>query len=109
MSKPNPIEAIYARIPAVTGCRKCGCCCGPILMSDAERRAIRQATGRRFRPSIKCMFLRQHKCTIYEHRPAICRMQGTADWLPCPFGAHAEWTLTRAEGSEILDALEDLK
>jgi len=35
--------------------------------------------------SLHCIFLMDNNhCAVYEHRPMVCRLQGTVDRLPCP-------------------------
>jgi len=34
---------------------------------------------------LKCCFLKDNKCLIYEDRPDVCRRYGICDELPCPY------------------------
>lgn len=98
------LAAIYAEVPDV-GCK--GLCwnhCTAISLFAAERVELEQATGRpvigeRFdrtldAPEITvigtngpCPHLSaSRRCSVYEHRPIICRVYGTAEGLTCPHG-----------------------
>lgn len=43
-----------------------------------------------------------HKCTIYSHRPTICRLYGLSEKLKCPFGCIPTRTLSEQESHQIL-------
>lgn len=36
-------------------------------------------------PDVKCSYLVENKCAIYEVRPAICRMHGACKQMPCSY------------------------
>lgn len=66
-------------------------------MSPLERQQLRQVGARIPIPLValqqlrdsgdySCPALREGRCTVHEQRPAICRMWGTVDSLPCPHG-----------------------
>lgn len=84
-------------------CRKnCGLCCGPVPIKTeiyekhkdkaADHHltdigghviALKHHNGA---PTAECAFLGEDKkCLIYEDRPALCRIFGCTDALPCPF------------------------
>ena len=115
----NPeVAALYARIPKINCRQKCQEYCGAVVQlgayTEAERpeveRAVREAEIVRSAGTSKlaCDALDLHgRCTIYEARPAICRLWGVAEGMaPCPHGCEAERILTQAETNEILTALE---
>ena len=99
------VKAVLDRIPSINCTGKCWQSCGPILVSRDEDDMIRQhcrANGIKYHPlpqtpaamikqmmagCIRCKFLTEdHKCSIYPARPAICRMFGVTDEMPCEFG-----------------------
>lgn len=78
----------------VSACRKgCNHCCHiPVTVSESEARLIAKKTGRKLRQPLTpkslygtaeseqpagydnpCVFLVEDHCTIYEHRPLVCR------------------------------------
>ena len=78
-------------------CINCGQCCGPVPISNTDWDNIVTAVGNmnltdiehlvmQKRESMTCIFRDNEfkKCAIHEHRPLICRLQGTQKGLPCP-------------------------
>jgi Fe-S-cluster containining protein len=50
-----------------------------------------------------CPFLKEGRCSIYEKRPAICHLYGSAENLRCPFGCLPKGPLlTPKEGYQYL-------
>jgi len=89
------LDAVYAQIPDV-GCKGlCAASCGPIEMSYRERSRIRERTGINIPSGIQlvksgsltCPALTDEgQCGAYEHRPAICRLWGASEEMPCRWG-----------------------
>ena len=105
------INRVYARIPEVNCKRKCQDACGLIMMSDAEQRRIERHLGRPVNflnfETLKCPLLSPFgACTIYDNRPAICRLYGAVKRLACPYGCEPERWLTDAEAREVLAELD---
>ena len=78
-------------------CISCGKCCGPVPISNTDWDNIVTAVENmsfsdiehlinQEREDMTCIFRDNdfNKCAIYEHRPLICRLQGTREGLPCP-------------------------
>jgi len=78
-------------------CINCGQCCGPVPISNTDWDKIVTAVDnmsvtdiehlvKQKRESMTCIFrdMDFKKCAIYEHRPLVCRLQGTQEGLPCP-------------------------
>lgn len=111
---------VYARIPSVVCLGLCADSCGPVPVFRGELVQIRAAAGRRVRTMapgagvqvlepdarLRCSLLKAERCTVYEARPAICRLFGVADGLRCPHGCVPERVLSRAEVADILAAAE---
>lgn len=102
----SDLDALYARIPAVTGCKTgCSDCCGPVPMrADEARRVAHPMQPERFGPLLltptncmTCAYSSDAGCAIYASRPLMCRLFGAvADEprLQCPHGAQAKRPLS---------------
>ena len=121
--KRDPLEAIYARIPPVVGCRKgCSDCCAPVPLGQIEAARVRHPMPpERGHPSLPdiaqsvmastpssfcggCAYSTPNGCAIYDQRPFICRLFGTVDGEPkltCRHGAHAEVPLTKKQSDTL--------
>lgn len=108
------LAELYERIPPMKDCKgRCWISCSAIDMSDRERQRIRQAGYRISTPEEARENVRQHGahwcealtseglCAVYELRPAICRLWGTARGLRCHYGCEPEWWLDDMEVSRI--------
>lgn len=84
-------------IPKHTRCQNCGDCCGAILVSEREVKAIQEYLKRNPKiraqrgPGLTCPFRDEEnrRCVIYPVRPTICRLMGVCDGLECPEGNSA--------------------
>lgn len=106
-SRTQRMEALYATLPKIDCQGKCWHSCGPITMSALEYDRVRARVGKPIpsvtRPLQLCPLLSaDHRCTVYEVRPLICRMWGVAEGMPCPFGCKPERLLSRAEVHDLL-------
>jgi Fe-S-cluster containining protein len=117
----DSLDAIYAAIPPVSGCRKgCSDCCGPIplgtIEADRIKHFVRPAARHAAIPSAEaivstpanacggCAYATVSGCAIYNDRPFICRLFGAvADVvdLTCPHGARAEQPLDRDQADAL--------
>lgn len=113
------LQELYARIPAVHGCRKdCSGCCGPVPMLEAERAAVKHMirpheAGTLYDYAITptkpdcmtCAYSTAKGCAIYEDRPLLCRLFGASDEpkMRCPYGARAKRPLNKAETMLLMD------
>lgn len=107
---PNTdLARLYAAIPSFTCIKGCGDCCGLVPWSQEEwakvaDRAPGGVTLRRMNNQVvpqrgtsdHCPFF-DHGCTVYDDRPFMCRLFGTArDWrLTCPHGCKPEPLLSK--------------
>ena len=79
---------LYAMIPDSPPCNEgCNKCCGPVLMLPSEARILGLAEP--ITPhdeNLKCSFIKDGRCSVYEKRPFTCRIFGTAKCKPmnCP-------------------------
>lgn len=116
------LAEIYAQIPALECKGLCQESCGPIGMSQAEARAIKDRVGARVDikgegrqvfimklPSLTCPLLNPDgKCSVYANRPAICRIWGNVRPMACPHGCKPKRWMTREESYAVLAAVENV-
>ena len=117
----NALEALYATLPEIACKGLCARSCGPILSTRAEA----ERAGASFRTAdvradlgpvvlwatdrkLRCHKLRNGRCTVYAQRPAICRLWGIAEGMPCLWGCVPERMLSRDEAIAFLDAVARL-
>ena len=89
MDTTEEIDRLYAMLPHIECQRRCQKACGPILMSQAESDRIAERIGRMPKDTkdLSCPMLSpMGNCTIYDIRPAICRLYGLTKALRCRFG-----------------------
>jgi hypothetical protein len=53
-----------------------------------------------------CSLLVNGKCSVYEVRPAICRLWGIAEEMMCPWGCIPTKFLSKLEGGQFLSKIE---
>ena len=81
----------------------------PELVCDKE--PLKFGMGFYTRVSIKthiCPLLKDGACSVYDRRPAICRLWGLTEELRCPFGCEPEERWTDKRAKEWLDAVQRL-
>lgn len=102
------LDAVYATLPEMECKGLCQESCGPIGMTPAEWRRLKDLTG--IEPtvdeSLTCSMLKEGKCAGYEARPAICRLWGVEESMPCEFGCKPARYLNREEGYHFLDRVD---
>ena len=99
------LDRLYQTLPAIQCRRKCQRACGPIMMSEAESERIAERVGRQTKETgdLSCPMLSlMGQCSIYDIRPAICRIYGLTQALRCEFGCVPERWLSDAESSAFL-------
>lgn len=105
----EPFAHIYAAVPPINCQGLCGASCGPLIIDPPERAHITAATGRHLPdlqpvcPLLDLSPLGQPRCTIYPHRPLLCRLWGTVESMPCPHGCQPDHYLTDEQGHVLLD------
>lgn len=112
----TPIEQVWAMIPDSNCKGLCVDSCGPIGGSPVEIRMLRQhgievenVVDALFNVVIMgneakdCPALVDGRCSVYEVRPTVCRLWGSADDMPCPHGCEPEGgRLSSTDGRRIL-------
>lgn len=94
------LDAIYAEIPTIDCKGLCAESCGPISVSPDEWRRMKETGGKE--PGVNpktfvCNMLKDGRCSIYQARPAICRLFGVVEDLRCPHGCVPTRLLRREE------------
>jgi len=107
MSIIRKLKQIYAQIPAIECKPGCTDCCGPVPFSKTEWQLIPEI---RKGVSINCPYSISGKCDIYDQRPFMCRIFGTADdpHLKCPHGCKPVKPLSKAGATEVTNQYLDL-
>ena len=111
MDITEEIDRLYATLPHIECQRRCQKACGPILMSKAEADRIAERIGRTPKDTndLSCPMLSiMGSCTIYDIRPAICRIYGLTKSLQCQFGCTPEHWLEDAEAHRLLRRIHKL-
>lgn len=102
------LDAVYATLPTMECKGLCQESCGPLGMTPAEAKRLKELTG--IEPScdesLTCVYLKEGRCSAYEARPAICRLWGMEESMSCEFGCKPTRYLTRAEGYQFLSRVD---
>lgn len=118
---PNPrriaakLDELYAQLPAIDCQGLCTDSCGIAPAGPVEVHRLEQATQRPFGYTTsyarvgevveacnRCTMLVEGRCAGHDLRPAICRLWGVSEDLPCPYGCKPERVLTVEEGYGFL-------
>ena len=81
---PADLKAIYDRIPKFSCMSErpgCSDCCGPVFFSEVEWDLIED---KKHAASLNCPYSTTNGCSIYDHRPYLCRIMGIFEDLQCP-------------------------
>ncbi len=137
-AKLKALEALYATLPRFTCQKLCQHCCNHIAMTSLEKaqidrqigdlrarraRAITYAQGQPILPGTawevirpapnnalarQCPLLKDGLCSIHSIRPAICRLYGIVENMPCPHGCKPERVMSVREAWEFLKKVAEL-
>lgn len=119
-NKYRKLDKIYDTIPSLECKGFCHDSCTVIPTSKIETtRAIERLGYDPFniefnKPVTKvsdiprCGALKNNRCTMYDIRPAICRVYGVAQGLDCGFGCKPKQIMSRDKAHEIFRKIEEL-
>lgn len=124
-TKLAKIDALLSKLPNFQCKEGCADCCGPVELSRLEYMRCIKVSGRstedvrlQMQNNLKqgiyaCPLLdtKTNRCTVYDVRPAICRLFGVVkNQLLCPHGYAAEVSalLSDEQAREILAKVEEL-
>jgi len=98
------LDRLYAELPRLDCQGRCAESCGPILMTRLEEARIVEQTGVApgWDDTLTCSLLKDERCSVYQVRPAICRLWGLVESMPCLWGCKPDRYLTDAEGHAFL-------
>lgn len=122
------VVAIYRRMMTLECKGLCWGACGPVPATATERETIRRfaeehaipfvdltrerslgllldgLTGALSDDELRCPYLADRRCSIYQVRPMLCRLWGAVENMPCPFGCQPKGgLLAQREGHRIMD------
>jgi hypothetical protein len=107
------LERFYASLPKMNCQGKCQGCCGPLVIPDFEAKRIAAVQGKPLTatrggkldlPTCDALDDRG-RCSVYDVRPAICRIWGVARTMQCPWGCKPDRYLYRRELDVLLKTL----
>lgn len=105
---------LYSQVPAMADCKgKCAdSCYSPFDYTEMERVSIEHRAGKRLVPGDTCtacsMLTADGRCSVYDDRPMICRLFGTAPMLRCEHGCRPVKWLTDADAVLLLAQVANL-
>lgn len=106
------LDDLLKAVPAFTCKEGCSDCCGMVPMSRLEWKRIQERTGLKsqFDENGHCALLKDGKCSVYDIRPAVCRIFGTSEHprLTCPHGCRSEQLLSITQTNKLTDASREL-
>ena len=110
------LDAVYAELPTIACKGLCQESCGPIVqarsLTTQELLRMQDAGGERRgkqrRRPLTCPYLTAEdetgRCSIYEERPAVCRLWGIVDspLMRCPHGCDVTEVLSGRAGAMVM-------
>lgn len=109
--REDALRELYVQVPAMLDCRgRChDSCRSPLDVSFHEAARARRVSGIRLVPGDGCrgcsLLTDENRCAVYDDRPMMCRLFGTARGLECAHGcrpvrwlseSQATWLFLRA-------------
>lgn len=104
------LRNIYKRIPNANCKGLCVESCSMIGFTKLEGNQMAGFSGKQpfITDNVVCGYLSEGKCSIYEVRPAICRLFGVTEKLPCEFGCTPDKILLEVQSMQILSEIDKL-
>jgi len=121
-SKYRKLDELYKEIPSIECKGLCHPSCTVIPVAKIENRRARDRLGKSPYNSLfdtleeakvnglipPCRALKNGKCSIYDIRPAICRLYGVSEGLPCMFGCKPKETISKKDAYSLIREIEEL-
>ena len=122
--KLRVLHEIYASIPSPECKGLCTAQCTTVPVFDFELAQLEEVTGRKL-PTMPagdeiggtllgteiaapCPMLVMGRCSVYEHRPLICRAFGSVEGMRCPHGCRPAKLLSNEEVFSKFEQVEAL-
>lgn len=106
------LDQLYAELPHLECKGLCQEVCGIIPATKPEQWRIMGLLGRApVQLSPECPLLVDGRCSVYQHRPLICRLWGMVeddDRMRCKYGCVPDRWLTAKEAHEYLARAEEI-
>jgi uncharacterized protein len=115
------LEKLYSKIPGIECKGLCheSCTIVPAAKIEIQRAKTKMGGKNPFNPLSAitvlkdqkipiCSALKDKRCSIYNARPAICRLYGVAEGLECPFGCVSKGKITKKESYDLIREIEAL-
>lgn len=98
------LDNLRKQIPFFKCISGCTLCCGPVPFSKIERKAIK-GKKKEVVKGLSCPYECSKGCSIYEHRPIICRLFGVVNspLMRCHHGFMPDTLLSEVQGDKILE------
>ncbi len=123
--KLEALDRLYARLPTIQCKGLCVEYCGLVPMYQIEINRIAERTGERPRVALNAsnpprghivlqegvcpLLTAAGRCSVYDIRPAICRMFGTAKDMLCPHGCRPNRWLSDKESRSIMRKIKAIE
>lgn len=103
-------DKLYKQLPSISCKGLCSESCGPIAASEFEIKRLELAAKHPLKvdDELTCSMLKEHRCSVYEHRPMVCRLFGLVKQMPCPHGCSPERRLTDPEVHRFMTKATEL-
>lgn len=105
MTDAERLDALYAQVPSFNCIPGCHECCGLIPFAPAEWDRV---ADKREATSSTCPYVCPEGCAIYEQRPFMCRLFGTAAPLLCPRSCGPAEMLSVKEANALMNEYREL-
>lgn len=107
----HKLDSFYNKIPKLDCQKKCVECCHDLIAcGEAEwKRIIRRSGELSISGGGRCPLLTDAgACSVYDIRPALCRLWYTVESNPCPHGCKPERWLTDKEAESLLGEMYEI-
>lgn len=103
-------DKLYRQVPKIECKGLCSESCGPIAASEFEVKRLEMAANRPLTvdAELTCSMLVEKRCSVYEHRPLVCRLFGLTKAMRCEHGCATERRMTDAEAYHLMNKAQQL-
>jgi len=102
------LDELYSQIPKMVCKEGCTDCCGPVPFNKEELSRLKGKDRKKCNTgAADCPYSLNGGCDIYEDRPFICRIFGTAKDVPlleCPHGCKPMFPLPAGRAKDLTKA-----